>query len=107
MGVLQFNALGVSSWNNVIQVNGVDVPGGISPGPLWIYLDPHVPLWNTHTLLIDGSVLQETNVLHIESADNGDGNFDDFIIDNIVIWFKTHPNRVVLPTPGEVPPATE
>ncbi len=96
-GVLQFNSLAVSTWDNVIQVNGVGVPGGIHVGPLWIYLDPHPPLWNTQSLLVDGSTLQESNVLHIESTDDGDGNFDDFILDNIVIWFKTHSGRVVRP----------
>jgi hypothetical protein len=90
-GVLQFNSLGVSNFNNVIQINGVDIPGGISVGPVWIYLDPHVPLWNTHFLIVDGSVLAEENVLHIESKpEDTFGNFDDFIIDNAVIWFKTH-----------------
>jgi hypothetical protein len=88
--------LGVSTWNNVIQVNGIDVPGGISVGPSWPYLDPHVPLWNTHSLLVDGSTLREENVLHIASSGT-DGNHDDFLIDNIVIWFKT---RNVIPPPG-------
>jgi hypothetical protein len=73
----------------VIQVNGVDVPGGISGGPVSDILDPNVPLWNTHSLLVDGSVLREDNVLYIESGDDRRGNLDDFIIDNAVIWFKT------------------
>jgi hypothetical protein len=97
-GVLQFNSLGVSDWNNIIQVNGVDVPGGISVGPVWIYINPNPPLWNTHSLLVEGSVLAEDNVLHIGSktepgSSGPGGNVDDFIIDNIVIWFKTHARR--------------
>jgi hypothetical protein len=88
-GILQFEALGVSSCDNVIQKNGVDVPGGIGVGPSWLYLDPHVPLWNTHLLLVEGSTLREQNVLHIESSPDSDGNLDDFLIDNVVIWFKT------------------
>jgi hypothetical protein len=87
--------LGVSSWGNIIQINGVDVPGGISVGPVWIYLNPHVPLWNTHSLLVEGSLLAEQNVLHIESIPDPTGNHDDFLIDNIVIWFKTPPSPVI------------
>jgi hypothetical protein len=89
-GVLQFNALGVQNGTNIIRKYGIDIPGGISPGPAWHALTPHVPLWNTHTLLVDGSVLQEENILHIESTPDSNGNLDDFIIDNVVIWFKTH-----------------
>jgi len=102
MAVLQFNTLGVSGWNNTLQINGVDIAGGISVGPLWIYLDPHVPLWNTESQLVDAGVLEEENILHIESKPTQSGNFDDFIIDNIVIWFKTRTGRVT--EPG-VPPA--
>ena len=73
----------------MIQINGVNVPGGIGVGSSWPYLDPHVPLWNTHLLLVEGSTLREQNVLHIESSPGSDGNLDDFLIDNVVIWFKT------------------
>jgi hypothetical protein len=104
-GVLQFNSLGVSQFNNIIQVNGVDVPGGISVGPVWIFIDPHPPLWNTHSLLIETNVLREENVLHIESVPDDFGNIDDFIIDNAVMWFKTQAGIV---SPGTGPPqATE
>jgi hypothetical protein len=90
-GVLTFNSLGVSNFNNLLQVNGRDVPGGISVGPVWIYLDPHIPLWNTHSLLIERNGLKEhENVLHIGSvAPLEFEELDDFIIDNAVMWFKT------------------
>jgi hypothetical protein len=88
-GILQFEALGVSNWDNVIKINNVDVSGGIGIGPSWPYFDPHVPLWNVHSLLVDGGSLSEHNVLHIESSPDTNGNLDDFIIDNVVIWFKT------------------
>ena len=94
--ILQFNSLGVSSWANVIQVNGVDVPGGISVGPEWIPITPRVPLWTSHLLLVDGNALAEQNVLHIESVLAGENNYDDFIIDNAVIWFKTATSRPVV-----------
>ncbi len=86
--VLQFNTLAVGA-DNVIRVNGVDVPGGISLGPQFIDIDPRIPLWTVHSLLVDGDLLQEENVLHIASGDGGFGNLDDFIVDNAVIWFKT------------------
>jgi hypothetical protein len=88
-GVLQFGSLG-SYGGNTIQVNGVDVPGGISMGPTWWAIDPHVPLWTTHHLLVEPGVLAEENVLHIAATPDQYGKgHDDFIIDNVVIWFKT------------------
>ena len=40
--------------------------------------------------LVSAGILGEENVLHIESTPTILGvNLDDFIIDNIVIWFKT------------------
>jgi hypothetical protein len=97
-GVLQFNSLGVSDYRNVIEINGVAIPGGISVGPVWIYVNPNPPLWNTHSLLVAGNVLQENNVLHIAATPDQFGKYDDFIIDNVVIWFKT---RSVLPPAAE------
>ena len=90
-GVLQFNALGVGTWGNVLQVNGRDVSGGLSAGPVSIAQEPRQPLWNTHSLLIERNVLQEQgNLLHIESIKHEFADqIDDFIIDNAVMWFKT------------------
>ncbi|HTA33081.1 MAG TPA: hypothetical protein VK721_06620 [Solirubrobacteraceae bacterium] len=95
-GVLQFNAVGVSGYDNVIQVNDVPVPGGISVGPLWPYIDPKISLWNTQSQLVEAGVLGEDNVLYIASTADEFGNYDDFVIDNIVIWFKTR-------SPGRAP----
>lgn len=89
-GILQFNALAVSNSDNELKVNGVNVPGGISGGPSWYAIDPHVPLWNTHSLLIERNVLKEYgNVLHIKSSRHEFADRDDFIIDNAVMMFKT------------------
>jgi hypothetical protein len=64
-------------------------------GPAFWAIDPHIPLWNTHSLLVEPGVLAENNVLHIESArDTTDSYHDDFIIDNVVIWFKTRSGRI-------------
>jgi hypothetical protein len=99
-GGLQFNSMGVGQGDNKLQVNGRDVPGGISMGPSWHQLDPHMPLWDTHSLLIERNVLQEQgNLLHIASIKGTlpDGEIadqiDDFIIDNAVMWFKTQTGR--------------
>jgi len=101
--VLQFNSLGVSTYDNVIQVNGVNIPGGISVGPSWPFETPYVPLWNNHSLLVEPGVLGEQNILHIASGSGGTGNHDDFLIDNVVIWFKTHTsNRPPIDPPNMV-----
>jgi len=102
-GILQFNSLGVSHFNNLLQVNGVDVPGGLSVGPVSVYGPPYPPRWNTHSLLIERNVLTEHgNILHIESvAPLEFEQIDDFIIDNAVMWFK--PQTGIRPPVGDLP----
>jgi hypothetical protein len=99
MAVLQFNAYGVSYRTNIIRVNDVDVPGGIYFSPT--FPDPsgedlgEIPLWHIQSLLVPSNVLQDQgNILHIESTKGlFTENFDDFIVDNIVIWFKLRERR--------------
>jgi hypothetical protein len=83
---------------NVLTVNGTTVFGGISPGPQDPILvaedNRRIPLWKTHLLIVSG--LREENVLHIESPIVA-GSRDDFIIDNVVVFFKTR-------APGHVTP---
>ncbi len=90
MAVLQFNAYGVSYHGNIIQVNGVDLPGGMYQTPMAdIDDDSAEPLWHTQSLLVPADILgADENILHIQ-ATGLLGDVDDFIIDNIVIWFKT------------------
>ncbi len=89
--VLQFESLGVtaplqnSSFppRNILQINNADIFGGLTSGA------PR--FWKTHSLLVQPGVLRENNVLHIESVLLGHTHFehwDNFIIDNIVVWFK-------------------
>jgi hypothetical protein len=62
--VLMFQSRDVDHQRNVFRVNGVDVFGGLPAG----------------------------NVLHLESRNSsggGGGSIDDFIIDNVVIMYKT------------------
>lgn len=86
--VLQFLTFGVS-YDNIIRINGADVPGGITAGPVFVDISPHVPLWNAEFQLIEPGLLGDENVLHVESVADPTGNHDDFVVDNIVIWFKT------------------
>jgi hypothetical protein len=96
MAVLQFESFGLSSRSNVIEVNGFAVPGGLTPGaPL---LTPYdlASFWKAHSLLVPANVLADQNVLHIDSVDllDDEDNLDNFIVDNVVIFFKTR-GRVV------------
>jgi hypothetical protein len=96
--VLQFESLGVSAPlanqptrpRNILQINGVDIPGSITSG--------HGKFWKTHSLLVPVNVLKDNNnVLHIESVEifqEHSIHFDDFIIDNIVVFYKTRQSPV-------------
>lgn len=86
--VLQFESIGVSIARNVLRINGIDVPGGISPGPDYVQISPSIPLWKTHSLIVPVGLVREENILEIASAANSLGNFDDFVIDNMVIFYK-------------------
>ncbi len=100
MAVLQFESLGVSLGEagrprNILRINGIDIPGGITPGPFRTVGNaafPRFPTWKTHSLLVPANVLREQNVLFIESITGQFGpgtHLDNFIVDNIVVFFKT------------------
>jgi hypothetical protein len=89
--VLQFNAIGVDYRDNVIRVNGVSLPGGMYQSPESNYVDEvgAEPYWHMQSLLVPADTLREQkNLLHIESTRFLNTDFDDFIVDNIIIWFK-------------------
>ena len=78
---------------NILRINDVDIPGGLTPGAsekITNLRSQH--FWKSHTLLVPANVLRDTNVLHVESvklpASAGTTNFDNFIIDNVVVFFK-------------------
>ena len=84
---LMFQSRDVDHQRNVFQINGVDVFGGISASP-------DRDTWNGNILLIEPRhQLRATgNVLHVRSRNSSGGsggNIDDFIIDNVVIVYKT------------------
>ncbi|SFV19807.1 hypothetical protein [Bradyrhizobium arachidis] len=116
MAVLQFESLGVTAGGrtndrdrNILQINGVSIPGGITPGPaiasIQIGSVPApitIPAWKSHSLVVDANVLRENNVLHIESVIIHLGNEesrDTFIIDNIVVFFKARVSGGVVSQP--------
>lgn len=104
MAVLQFESLGVRAGSfqpfvvpqppprNIIRINGVDIPGGITPAPSERVGRLVQDFWKSHTLLVPENALRQRNVLHIEavrfSLTTNQGNLDNFLIDNIVIHYK-------------------
>ena len=93
--VLMFQTLGVQHEANVIEINPGSAPqpsvfGGIpvipaQPGAL--------PTWSANVLLVGPGILTQTgNVLRIASrplAGSGSSELDDFVIDNVVLLYKT------------------
>lgn len=91
--VLMFQSRHVSHEENVLQVNGLQVFGGLPVSPAGGSAEESG--WNGNILIVNQArhSLQETgNRLFIRSLDsNGgtSGNRDDFVVDNIVIFYKT------------------
>jgi len=89
--ILQFESMGVS-FRGIIQINGIAIFGGLTAGA-GLLNSPSggglTPVWKAHNLIVHENVLLEQNVLHIEAAATQSGNVDDFIIDNVVLFFKT------------------
>jgi hypothetical protein len=85
--LLMFQSRDVDHRRNILQVNGVEVSGGVP-------VSPARDAWNANVLIVEPHhQLKATgNVLHVESrTSNGEsaGDVDDFLIDNIVIVYKT------------------
>jgi hypothetical protein len=83
--VLTFQARQVDSAKNVFRINDNVVYGGL-PGTA-----PEG--WSAQTLLVNpGTLKARNNVLHIESRTRDgqpSGDIDDFVIDNLVLFYKT------------------
>ncbi len=106
-GVLLFQSMGVSHRNNLLEVNEVTVPGGLYMSAQFLTVPGasesgfgllEQGAWSANVLLIPINLLRETaNTLRIESRnqDGGtDGNLDDFIVDNVVVFYKTRTGRI-------------
>jgi hypothetical protein len=88
---LLFQSMAVISPDNVFQINGVDVWGG---------LPANLPLsWFLNVVLVESRHQLRTtgNVLHVESQPyvGSEGRLNDFVLDNMVIAYKAlvPPNR--------------
>ena len=93
---LMFQSRDVDHPRNVLQINGIDVFGGLPASPAR-------DAWNGNILLIEPHhQLRATgNVFHLESRTSrgeATGDIDDFIIDNVVIAFKTADVSSTLPS---------
>jgi len=92
--LIQFESIGVHPLGRAgLSINGIEIYGGITGGPRLEIADPAAPSWKSHNLIIGPNTLQEQNVLRIESAPtpviNEPGGWDNFIVDNVVVIFKT------------------
>ena len=93
--VLMFQSRDIDHPRNVFAVNGVGVFGGLP-------VSPARDSWNGNVLLIEPrhQLKPAGNVLHVESRDatgSISGNLDEFIIDNVVLVYKS-PDVVALPS---------
>lgn len=95
--VVLFQCQGANRQNSV-SINGHNISGGIARSvdqtvvqfPSGDIMDLAVALWNGNVMLVSESVLQETNTLRIRAnIIDGTDNVDNFIIDNVVVLFKT------------------
>jgi hypothetical protein len=84
--VLMFQSRAVHSAKNIITINEKPIFGGIP-------VSPNEDAWNGNVMLIGANILRPSgNVLHIESRNTSGGtggNIDDFILDNVVVMYKT------------------
>ena len=106
--LLLFQTLGVSVRQG-LEINGQTIFGGIAPSVdfesrmLGSGSDAHqdrsaIARWNGNVMLIHPNVLQENNILRVRAAEMTAGNVDDFLIDNVVVVFKTGRSGVANPS---------
>lgn len=85
--ILLFQSRRVSHSHNILHINGTQVYGGLP-------VSPSRDTWNGNVLLVEPHhQLRATgNVLHVEARNTSggaDGDIDDFIIDNVILQYKT------------------
>lgn len=107
--ILLFQSQGVTLAQNM-EINGQRIFGGIptsvdrdtvtvppfdsTPSTLTLFFAQ----WKGNVMLVHPGVLQENNVLRISTRDTGgDKGLDDFIVDNVVVLFKTRSGGVFDP----------
>lgn len=105
--VLQLESLGMTGDGsptspNSIFINTQTIPGGLKAGA--VNFDPvgrQTPVWKTHSLIVPENVLRanEENFLTIVAGRFGpQGPVDGFIVDNIVLFYKTGSSTIVRPS---------
>jgi hypothetical protein len=94
--VLMFEAYHADNDANSMKVNGSAIAGGIPADHTG-----DARGWSSHTVLIGANVLKNgNNALHVEVALNNQGEAKaDFIIDNVVLLYKTKTGTAT-PFPG-------
>ena len=91
--VLLFQSQGGT--RNTIEINGHTLSGGIEGGAFVTELPVSpgektaVAQWNGNILLVRRNVLSHNNVLRIRAGEVDVDKFDNFVIDNVVVVFKT------------------
>ena len=85
--VLMFQSRDVHSARNGIEINGFPVFNGIP-------VNPGIDNWQGNILIVvtDHQLKATGNILRIEAFDTSggtSGNIDDFMLDNMVIMYKT------------------
>jgi hypothetical protein len=99
--VLLFQCMGGILAQQSMEINGRQIFGGI-PSAFEIATLPNDFIvaraqWNGNVMLVEPGVLREDNVLRIQAGKLSDDNLDDFIIDNLVVVFKTRPGLSTQP----------
>ncbi len=99
--VLMFQSLDVDNERNVLEINGSGLPGGIPQSPADAWRSGGIPVsssrdcWTSNLMVVAAGTLGPAgNSLHVGSRDEDGtlvGNIDDFLIDNVVILYKTRP----------------
>jgi hypothetical protein len=94
---LMFQSRDVDTQKNVFKVNGSNIDGGTPDSP-------SKDTWNGNIMIIEGRLLRATsNILRVvaRNDDGGEGgDIDDFILDNIVVMYKTRSTPITNPTVG-------
>jgi hypothetical protein len=92
--VLLFQSYDVTTGRDVFQINGTDVFGGLPVGAPGVqHGSQRENFWLSHVLLVESrhGLKAAGNVLHVESkaATTSGTDIDDFVLDNMVIMYKT------------------
>ena len=93
--ILLFQSYDVTTGRNRFRINGVEVFGGLPVGPEGksVGAGQRLNILMSNVLLVESrhQLRASGNVLHVEAqaAQTGSTDIDDFILDNVVIVFKT------------------